>query len=178
MSITPINTALTSYGMSGKVFHAPFLHCNPKFTLAGAWERSKELISADYPGTQSYKSYEELLSDAAIELIIINTPNYTHFDLAKKALLAGKHIVVEKPFTVTVAEGEELISLAKEKNKIISPYQNRRFDSDYRTVKKVLHEKLLGDVVEAEIHFDRFSDKLSYKVHKETPGPGANVMYD
>ena len=109
----PINTALASYGMSGQIFHAPFLHCNSKFNLIGSWERSKKMISADYPGATSYESFEQLLKDDRIELVIINTPNYTHFDFAKKALLAGKHIVVEKPFTVTVAEGEELISIGR-----------------------------------------------------------------
>ena len=174
----PINTALCSYGMSGKIFHAPFIALNPGYNLLGSWERTKELIGADYPGTISYKTFEELLADAAVELVIINTPNYTHYELAKQALQAGKHIVVEKPFTSTADEAAELIRLAKEKNKLISVYQNRRFDSDYKTVKQVLDEKLLGDVVEVEIHFDRFSESLSYKAHKETPGPGANIMYD
>jgi predicted dehydrogenase len=126
----------------------------------------------------SYSTIDELMADENIELVIINTPNYTHFDYAKKALLAGKHIVVEKPFCITVKECDELIALSKEKNKIISVFQNRRWDSDFKTVKKVVEEKLLGEIVEAEIHFDRYDENLSYKVHKETPGPGAGIFYD
>jgi len=174
----PINTALCSFGMSGKLFHAPFIHLQGGFTLVGAWERSKKIIKDFYPDTISYDSYEDLLADASIELVIVNTPNITHYDFAKKALLANKHVVLEKPFTVTVAEGEELIALAKERNLVLSAFQNRRWDSDFKTVKKVLDEKSLGEVVEAEIHFDRFTQELSYKTHKEEPVLGTGLVYD
>ena len=99
-----INTALVSFGMSGKVFHAPFIASNPNFNLVGSWERSTKNIEAAYPGTKSYVSYEELLADPIIDLVVVNSPNDTHFTFAKSALLAGKHVVVEKAFTVTVAE--------------------------------------------------------------------------
>ena len=173
-----IKTALCSYGMSGKIFHAPFIQLHSGFGLYAVWERSKKTINEKYPSVISYDSLEELLQDENIELLIINTPNYTHYDFAKQALLAGKHIVVEKLFCITTAEGEELISLAKQKNKLISVYQNRRWDSDFKTVKQVLHENLLGNIVEAEIHFDRYSESLSPKQHKEVPGPGAGILYD
>jgi len=173
-----IKTAICSYGMSGKLFHAPFIQLNDGFELYAACERSKKEIREKYPSVVSYSSIEELLNDEKIELLIINTPNYTHYDFAKKALLAGKHIVVEKPFCNTIAECDELIALAQEKNKIISVYQNRRWDSDFKTVKKIIDEKLLGEIVEAEFHFDRYDENLSYKQHKETPGPGAGIFYD
>ncbi len=174
----PINTALCSFGMSGKLFHAPFIELHQGFKLCGAWERSKKIIQGFYPDAVSYDSYEALLANETIDLVIVNTPNITHYDYAKKALLANKHVVLEKPFTVTVAEGEELIALAKERNLVLSAYQNRRYDSDYRTVKKVLDEKLLGNVVEAEIHYDRFTEALSYKLHKEEPVLGTGIVYD
>lgn len=174
----PINTALCSFGMSGWVFHAPFIAADPHFKLYAVWERSKNFAEEKYPGVKTYRTLEEMLSDDEVELVIVNTPNYTHFDYTKKALLAGKHIVVEKPFTITVEEGKELIELAKKQNKKLSVYQNRRYDSDYRTIKKVLAEKLLGDLVEAEFHFDRYSENLSPKVHKEVPGPGTGSLYD
>ncbi|MBS1567643.1 MAG: Gfo/Idh/MocA family oxidoreductase, partial [Bacteroidetes bacterium] len=141
-------------------------------------ERSKNLAAEKYPGIKTFRTLEELLADAAAELVVVNTPNYTHYDYTKKALLAGKHVVVEKPFTVTVAEAEELIALAKKADRKISVYQNRRFDSDYKTVKKIIDEQWLGRIVEAEIHYDRFNLVLSYKVHKETPGPGTGLLYD
>jgi len=109
-----IKTALLSYGMSGKVFHAPFLQLHEGFELLGSWERSKQLIQQDYPDIKSYASLEEVLSSNA-ELVIVNTPVDTHFEFAKKVLEAGKHALVEKAFTTTAAEAEELMNLAKQK---------------------------------------------------------------
>ena len=173
-----IKTALCSFGMSGWVFHAPFLNLHKGFELYGVWERSKKAAAEKYPFIKSFDTYEELLNNKAIELVIVNTPNYTHFDFAKKALLAGKHIIVEKPFCITAAECEELIHLAKEKSKLLSVYHNRRYDSDYKIIKRIIQEDWLGDIVEAEFHFDRFSEVLSPKGHKETPGPGTGLLYD
>ncbi|HMC84028.1 MAG TPA: Gfo/Idh/MocA family oxidoreductase [Chitinophagaceae bacterium] len=177
-TIKPIRTALCSFGMSGWVFHAPFIAINPGFELYAVWERTKNLAAEKYPAIKTVRSLEELLQDDSIELLVINTPNTTHYEYTKKALLAGKHVLVEKPFTVTVAEGEELVALAKQCNKLITVYHNRRFDSDYRTVKKVVDEKLLGRIVEAEIHYDRFKEEPGPKLHKETPGPGTGLLYD
>jgi predicted dehydrogenase len=173
-----IKTALLSFGMSGRVFHGPFLQLHPGFTLVGAWERSKHVIKDFFPDAISYKTLEELLADETIELVVVNTPNYSHYEYAKKALQAGKHVIVEKPFTSTVQEAEELIAIAKQQGKQISVYQNRRWDSDFKTVKKVLGEGLLGEVVDAEIHFDRFNPILSPKQHKEIPGPGTGIVHD
>lgn len=174
----PINTALCSFGMSGWVFHAPFLKINPGFNFYGVWERSKNLAEQKYPGVKTFRTLEGMLADDAIELVVVNTPNYTHYEYTKKALEAGKHVVVEKPFTVTVNEGNELIELARKQNKKLSVYQNRRYDSDYKTIKKVLGQNILGDIVEAELHFDRFKEELSPKLHKEKPGPGSGSLYD
>ena len=173
-----IKTALSAYGMSGKLFHAPFIHLHHGFELTAACERVEKRIGINYPGVKSYDDFSELLNNRDVELVIINSPNYTHFDFANRALMAGKHVVVEKPFCTSTAECDELCELAKEKNKLISVYQNRRWDSDFKTVKKIVDEKLLGEIVEAEIHFDRYEEQLSYKLHKETPGPGAGIIYD
>lgn len=173
-----INTALLSFGMSGSVFHAPFIYAHEGFHLAGAWERSKKRIEEKYPGTRSYATCEELLADDSIDLVVVNTPNNTHYDYTKKALLAGKHAIVEKPFTVTAKEGEELIQIARDQNKKLSVYHNRRFDSDHKTIWKVLNDHLLGDIVEAELHFDRYRIDLSPKQHKETAGAGTGSLYD
>jgi scyllo-inositol 2-dehydrogenase (NADP+) len=173
-----INTALLSYGMSGKVFHAPFLSVHEGFNLTGAWERSTQRIAHEYAGTRSYPSLESVLDDAEVELVIVNTPTYTHFDLATKALRANKHVVVEKAFTTTVAEAEALKTLADEKNLKLSVFQNRRWDSDFKTVQQVLAEGLPGDIVEATLCFDRYNAALSPKKHKEDPGPGAGIVYD
>jgi predicted dehydrogenase len=174
----PIKTALCSFGMSGWVFHAPFIHLHEGFELYGVFERTKNLAAEKYSGIKTFRSLEAMLADDDIELVIVNTPTYTHFEYTKLALLAGKHVVVEKAFTTTVAEAEELIALAASMNKKLSVYQNRRWDSDFKTVQKVVQQKLLGEVVEAEIHFDRYNENLSPKLHKETPGPGAGIVPD
>jgi scyllo-inositol 2-dehydrogenase (NADP+) len=117
-----INTALLSFGMSGRVFHAPFIHLHEGFELLGSWERSNKTIQQNYPSVKSYNSLEAILNDDAVELVIVNTPTYTHFEYAEKALQAGKHIVVEKAFTTTVAEAEALKALAIKQNKQISVF--------------------------------------------------------
>lgn len=176
--IQPIHTALCSFGMSGWVFHAPFISVNPHFNLYGVWERTKNLAEQKYPSINTFRTLEEMLADEMIELVIVNTPSITHYEYAKKALLAGKHVIVEKPFTGKLSEGEELIALAGTMKRKLSVYHNRRYDSDYKTIKKILEKKLLGNILEAEFHYDRFDDNLSYKVHKETPGIGVGALYD
>ena len=173
-----IKTALLSYGMSGKIFHAPFIAAHPGFELCGAWERSNKNIHQDYPDATSYVTLEALLADETIELVIVNTPNDSHYEYATKVLQAGKHVVVEKAFTTSVAQGEALKALAQKQDKMISVYQNRRFDSDCRTVQRVIADKLLGDIVEAEFHYDRFKPLVGPKLHKEMPNPGAGLLMD
>ena len=173
-----IRTALLSFGMSGRVFHAPFIHLHPGFTLVSCWERTHQLIQSHYPSVESVSDMNQILNDPSIDLIIVNTPIYTHFDYAQKALHAGKHIVVEKAFTSYYSEALALEALAKEKGKHIFVYQNRRLDSDFLTVKKVFDSGVLGDIVEAEFHFDRFNGAQSPKLHKEIPGPGAGIVKD
>ncbi|HEX6848525.1 MAG TPA: Gfo/Idh/MocA family oxidoreductase [Chitinophagaceae bacterium] len=174
----PINTAICSFGMSGWVFHAPFITTNPKFNFYGVLERTKNLAQEKYPGVKTFRTLEELLADKNVELVIVNTPSVTHFEYAMQTILAGKHLIVEKPFTATALQAEELIAAAKKNNVKLSVFQNRRYDSDYRTVKKVLEEGWLGEIVDAEIHYDRYTPELSYKVHKETPTPGVGCVYD
>ncbi|MFQ3174210.1 MAG: scyllo-inositol 2-dehydrogenase (NADP+) [Flavobacterium sp.] len=172
-----LKVALLSYGMSGKVFHAPFLEFHPGFQLLGAWERSKKLVQLDYPELKSYPSLESILEED-VDLVVVNTPVGTHFEYAKKVLLAGKHAIVEKAFTTTVAEAQELATLAKEKGLKLSVFQNRRWDSDLKTVQQVITDGVLGEIVEAEFHFDRYNPKLSPKQHKETANSGAGILKD
>jgi len=174
----PVNTALCSMGMSGVLFHAPFVSVNPKFNLYGVWERTKNIAASKYKDIKTFRSLEAMLADDNIELVVVNTPSISHYEFAREAILAGKHLVVEKPFTATVREAEELIRLAGEKNVKLSVYHNRRYDSDFRTIKKILDEGLLGQLVEAAFHFDRFVPELSKKAHKEEPTPGVGTLYD
>lgn len=173
-----INTALVSFGMSGKVFHAPFLDTNPQFNLVGSWERSQKNIQSIYPNTKTYDSYEVLLSDKEIDLVIVNSPNDTHFEYAKKALLAGKHVVVEKAFTVSSKEAEELDALSNSKGLKLAVYHNRRYDADFLTIQQLIREDKIGELLDVQISFERYRTTLSPKQHKESVSPGAGLLYD
>lgn len=178
MKKSSINTAICSFGMSGHLFHAPFIDVNPKFNLYGVLERSKNIAKAKYPNIKTFRSLEDLLQDKAIDLVIVNTPNITHYDFTKRIIEAGKHVVVEKPFTVTSSEAQELINLAEKYSVKLSVYHNRRWDSDFKTVQKIINEGVLGDIVEAELRYDRFEPGLSYKKHKEVATEGVGSLYD
>ena len=173
-----INTALVSFGMSGKVFHAPFIHTNPNYTLVGAWERSTKQITQAYPKTKSFDSYDDILNDPSIDLIIVNSPNDTHFEYTKKAIKAGKHVVTEKAFTNTYEEALTLDRLAKEKNVKLAVYHNRRYDADFQTIQQLIKEDQIGTIQDLHISFERFRNDLSPKKHKELATPGAGVLFD
>ena len=172
-----IKTALLSYGMSGKVFHAPFVNFHSGLELIGSWERSKKLIQQDFPEVKSYATIDELLEDT-VDLVIVNTPVETHYEYAKQVLLAGKHAIVEKAFTTTVAQAQELAAIAKEKGVKLAVFQNRRWDSDFKTVQKIISDGILVEIVEAEFHFDRYNPLLSPKQHKESVNSGAGILKD
>jgi scyllo-inositol 2-dehydrogenase (NADP+) len=175
---SPITTALLSYGMSGEIFHAPFLSIHPGFQLKKVVERSKKKINQRYPQVISVNDKSEVLNDPSIELVIVNTPNETHHTFVKEALNAGKHVVVEKPFTVTSTEAEELIALAKAKNKVLTVFQSRRFDGDFKTLQQVVKKGLLGKIVEFEAHYDRFRNYIEPNTWKEEAKPGTGILYN
>jgi len=173
-----INTGLLAYGMSGKVFHAPFISTHPGFNLKAIVERNQKLAAADYPSIISYNSIEEILADESIDLIIVNTPSYTHYDYAKQALQAGKHVLVEKPFTPTTEQAKELFELTKSVGKKALVYQNRRFDSGFNAVKKVIESGKLGKLVEVHFRYDRYRNEIGPKVFKEEPYAASGLSYD
>jgi len=174
-----VKVGLCAFGMSGKVFHAPFLKEHPGFFISAIVERTKEESKIKFPKSFIYTSVEDMLQHADIELVVVNTPVQTHFEYVKKALEAGKNVIVEKPFTVTISEAETLVNLAKEKNLFLSVYQNRRFDGDYLQVQNILKGGNLGNLKEVEIRFDRFRTEPSAKEHKENPNlPGSGALHD
>lgn len=164
----PIVTGLMAYGMSGKIFHAPFLSTNSQFNLKAVVERNQKKMAADYPDILSYDSVDELLNDAEIELVIVNTPNFTHFDLGKRALQAGKHVLIEKPACANTAEVKELFDLGRKFNRHVMIYQNRRWDSDFLSVREVIESGRLGKLTEVTFRYDRYKPELSVKPFKET----------
>jgi predicted dehydrogenase len=174
----PIKTALLSYGMSGEIFHAPLLAVDPGFALTLVVQRNSDKAKQRYPGIKIARQVNEVFQDDSIELVIINTPNETHFTFASQALEAGKHVIVEKPFTVNVQEAEKLIDLATKKNKLLTVFQNRRWDGDFMTVKKVLDNKLVGKVAEFELHYDRYRNYIEANTWKEEQGPGSGILFN
>lgn len=173
-----IKVGLAAYGMSGQVFHAPFISTNSHFELCKIVERSKELSKERYPDATIVRSFEELIKDPAIELIVVNTPDSTHYEYTRLALEAGKHVIVEKPFTSTTEEGEELIALAAEKGLMLSVYQNRRWDADFRTVQEIIAKGLLGRLVEYESTFARYRNFIKPNTWKETGESGGGLTYN
>lgn len=174
----PIVTALLAYGMSGKVFHAPFLATHKGFELYATLERNQKKAVSDYPEIISYSNIADLLADETIELVVINTPNNTHFDYAKLALEANKHVLIEKPATTTPEEFETLLALADKVNRKVFVYQNRRWSSDITSAKQIINSGKLGDIVEMHLRFDRYRPTIGAKTFKETPIPSSGIWYD
>ena len=177
-SSQPIVTAILSYGMSGEVFHAPLLAAHPAFRMKTILQRTSEAAKQHYPGVLVAKQLDEILNDAEIELVIVNTPNITHFDFTSRALEAGKHVIVEKPFTNTADEAQKLISLAKKKNKMLSVFQSRRWDGSFMTLQKIIASGAVGKIVEYEAHYDRFRNYIAPGTWKEEPGPGSGILFN
>lgn len=173
-----IKTGLAAFGMSGQLFHAPFISIDPNFELTAITERSKELSKERYPSAQITRSFDELIGREELELIVINTPDSTHYAYTRQALEAGKNVIVEKPFTTTAEQGEELIALAKAKGLTLSVYQNRRWDSDFLTVKEILNKGLVGRVVEFESTFPRYRNFIKANTWKETGEQGGGLTYN
>jgi predicted dehydrogenase len=176
---TPITTGVLSYGMSGRIFHAPFISTNPGFKLKAIVERHEKKAAARYPDVISYDAVDELLSDDEIELVIVNTPNNTHFDYAIKALKAGKHVLLEKPAATNVAEVKEIFDTARKVNKQVMLYQNRRWDSGFLSTKEVIESGRLGNLIEVHFRLDRYKSAIGPKKFKETAATPANgLVYD
>ncbi|TYP97572.1 putative dehydrogenase [Tenacibaculum adriaticum] len=173
-----IKTGILSFGMSGKIFHAPFLNEHNNFELHAVVERNEKKAHIVYPNIISYDSVDELLADPDIELVIVNTPNATHFEFALKAIKMKKHVLMEKPFTINSTEAKQLFKEAKKYNCCILPYQNRRYDSDFLSVKKVIDSGKLGKIVEFHLRYDRYRYFIGPKAEKETPVPGSGLTYD
>lgn len=175
----PIITGLMSYGMSGRIFHAPFLHTNPGFQFKAVVERHEKKATAIYPEVISYNSIDELLADDEIELIVVNTPNNTHVDFTMRALNAGKHVLLEKPASATAAEAKQMFDLAKSKNLHLMLYQNRRYDSGFMLTRDVIESGRLGQLIEVHMRFDRYKAALGAKAFKEKKENAANgLTYD
>jgi scyllo-inositol 2-dehydrogenase (NADP+) len=172
-----IRVGLVGYGFASKTFHAPLISGTAEMALAAVSSSDAGKVHADWPSVQVVSDPQALFDDPTLQLIVIPTPNDTHFPLAKAALNAGKHVVVDKPFTVTLSQARELDALAKAKGLLLSVFHNRRWDSDFLTLKALLADGTLGDVRYFESHFDRFRPTVQQR-WREQKGAGSGIWYD
>jgi scyllo-inositol 2-dehydrogenase (NADP+) len=173
-----IGVAVVGFGLAGQVFHAPFVSAVPGLRLEAIVQRKGDEAGKAYPAARILRSVEEALKDAAAQLIVVGTPNETHFPLAKQALLAGKHVVIDKPFAITSAEAAELRELAKKQGVVLAPFHNRRWDGDFRTVQRLLAEEAVGRLVTYESHFDRFRPLPRENTWKEGASAANGLLMD
>jgi predicted dehydrogenase len=172
-----IRAGLVGFGMAGRVFHGPLLSSVEGLELAAVMERSTNKAAERYPGITVYRSLEAMLADKSLGLFVVATPNGTHYELAKQILSAGKNVVVDKPMSLTSEEAAELIGLAKKHKALLAPFHNRRWDSDFLTVQKLLHQGALGRLVALESRFDRWRPaRLTERLWKEEVDSGGMLQ--
>jgi scyllo-inositol 2-dehydrogenase (NADP+) len=173
-----INTAVIGFGLAGRVFHAPFISAVPGLRLDAIVQRKGDEAAKAYPLARILRSVDEALKDSSVQLVVVGTPNETHFELAKQALLAGKHVVIDKPFAGTSAEAKELKELAEKQGVVLAPFHNRRWDGDFLTVRKLLAEDAVGRLVTYESHFDRFRPLPREGTWKEGANSANGLLMD
>ncbi|MEO5647847.1 MAG: Gfo/Idh/MocA family oxidoreductase [Chitinophagaceae bacterium] len=176
-----VNVGIIGYGLAGRVFHTPLIAGIPGFRIAKIVTTDPSRMAAveeRYPGTQIVSDADSIFKDENISLVIVASPNEFHYEHSRQALLHNKHVVSDKPFTVTSAEADELIEIARKKKLLLTAFQNRRWDSDFLTIKKLIGSGRLGTIVEAEIHFDRFKNFIKPNNWKEESRPGTGIHFD
>ena len=173
-----LRAGLVGFGMAGRVFHAPLISSVDGIELGAVVERHGDQAAQRYPGLPVYRSVEDLLADPSIDLVVVATPSGTHFDVARQVLAAGKHTVVDKPVSVKSDQIAQLIELARASNRHLIPFHNRRWDGDFLTVQKLLHEHQLGRIVSIESRFDRWNPGAARRPWKDDLAQGGGVLID
>jgi scyllo-inositol 2-dehydrogenase (NADP+) len=175
---TPLHVGLVGFGLAGEVFHAPLIHANPNLRLTHVVQRTGDSAKRQYPDIELLRAVDPVLADPAVDLVVVATPNASHFEISHRALEAGKHVVVDKPLTVHACDADVLIAQARSRGLVLSVFQNRRWDGDFLTVQEILDRGPLGRLVEYESCFDRFRPKLRGGAWREQAVPGAGLLYD
>ncbi|MFZ1963858.1 MAG: Gfo/Idh/MocA family oxidoreductase [Roseiarcus sp.] len=178
MADREIGVGVIGFGLGGRVFHAPFVNAVTGLRLAAILQRKGDEAARAYPAARIVRSLDEMLADKTIELVVVTTPNATHFELAKQALEAGKHVVIDKPFTAASEQALKLSQLAKSKGLLAIPFHNRRWDGDFLTVKKLIAEQAVGRLVTFESHFDRFRPSPRAGIWQEAENPANGMLFD
>ncbi|PEB56830.1 oxidoreductase [Bacillus pseudomycoides] len=172
-----IGVGIVGFGFSSTTFHIPLLQTIDEYDIRAIVSSKEEVVKQALPTVHVVHTIGELVKRDDIDLVVITSPNTTHFPFVKEAIVHGKHVVVEKPFVVSTEEGEELIALAKKHDVVVSVYHNRRFDNDFLTIKRAIEEKEIGNVYTYEAHFDRFRPHVRDR-WREKNLPGSGILYD
>src|SRR5215472_5941390 len=173
-----IEVGLVGFGLAGRAFHAPVIRAVPGLHLAAIVERTGNEAAEKYPDVRIVRSLDELLAIREIQLVVIATPNDTHYPIARQCLGVGRDVLVDKPFTTTVEEAQSLVDFAKKCGRLITVYQNRRYDGDFQAIRKLAAEGALGRIVRFETHYDRYRPQLKPGAWRETPRPGSGILFD
>jgi scyllo-inositol 2-dehydrogenase (NADP+) len=176
--VNPLNVGLVGFGMAGQIFHAPLIHANPNLRLTHILERRGDEARKKYPQAKIVRDLDSLLGETSVDLVVVATPNTSHLEIAAQSLQAGKHVVVDKPFTLTSGDADQLIELSQKVGRALSVFQNRRWDAEFLTVRQILAKKLLGRLVEFHSRFDRFRPGVRPNAWREQSGPGSGVLFD
>lgn len=177
MSLPPLRVGLIGYGYAGKTFHAPLIGGVPGLALAAVSSRDPARVRAEWPEVEVLPDAQTLIRQGDLDLVVIASPNDSHFPLARAALAAGRHVVVDKPFTLTLAEARELCALAHARGRQLSVFHNRRWDSDFLTLRTLLQRGTLGRIVHLESAFDRYRPEVRAR-WRESAAPGGGLWFD
>ncbi len=173
-----IRAGVIGFGLAGRIFHATVIAATPDMELAAIVQRKGDEAAQAFPQAKIYRSIEGLLADDSIRLIVVGTPSFSHFEVAKECLEADRDVVIDKPFTLTSEEATTLIKLARQRKRLLTAYQNRRWDGDFKTVEKILVSGELGRLATFESHFDRFRPEPRTRGWRESGGPGGGTLFD
>jgi scyllo-inositol 2-dehydrogenase (NADP+) len=174
----PIRVGVVGFGLAGRIFHTAVISQVPGLKLHGIVKPSGEEAAQAYPDVRCHRSLEELLADTSIQLVVVATPSHSHFEIAERCLREQRHVVIDKPFTLTTAEARQLIDLARERKLLLTAYQNRRWDGDFKTLQQIIHSQQLGRIVTYESHFDRFRPAPRTDRWRESGGQGSGILFD
>jgi predicted dehydrogenase len=172
-----VRVGLIGYGYAGKTFHAPLIQSVAGLELTIVGSSKRDTVLADLPGVTACSNMEEVATHPEVDLLVIASPNESHYPLAAAALRAGKHVVVDKPFTVKLADARALVQLAEDRGQLLSVFHNRRWDSEVLAARTIVESGVLGEISHFETHIDRFRPQVRQRWREQT-GPGAGLWFD
>ena len=173
-----IDVGLVGFGLAGRSFHAPVIRAVPGLRLAAIVQRNGNEAATQYPDVRIVRTLVELLTDPKIRLIVIATPNDSHYSLAHRCLAAGRDVLVDKPFATTLERAKALVEFARKQGRLITVYQNRRYDGDFQAIRQLVSSGVLGRIVRFETNYDRYRPQLRPGAWREKSGPGAGIFFD